>query len=103
MLQNTTAGSPMNVNESQFDRGGKFQIKKQGPYSVVEVSVSENDSVLAQGGAMISMHADVDLKATLFGGVGAACLRCCCAGESFLFTEFILPSGSAKRSADVLL
>lgn len=93
-----------NATENSFDRRGKYRIQKQGPYAAVEVSISEFDGLLAQGGAMVTMHPGVDLKATTFGGIGSSLLRCCCAGETFFFTEFMLSPEAPKGMAlDVLL
>ncbi|KAK3256333.1 hypothetical protein CYMTET_34524 [Cymbomonas tetramitiformis] len=90
--------------ENNFDPQGKFRIFKQGAYPAVEVSVTDTDALITQGGAMISMHANVDLSVTTHGGAAASCFRCCCAGETFFFTQFKAAPDAPKGVAyDVLI
>lgn len=101
VMTSTGASSDM---ENNFDPSGKFRIFKQGAYPAVEVSVTDQDYLVTQGGAMISMHANVDLSVTTHGGAMTSCLRCCCAGESFFFTEFKAAPEAPKGVAyDVLI
>ena len=62
--------------------------------------ISAKKEALWAGGAMVAMSTNVDLVAKADGGVGAACMRSCCAGESAFFTYFKLHSGIR---GDVLL
>jgi len=98
-----TTGASDNLMD-QFDPAGKYRIKKQGAYAAVEISVTDTDTVLTEGGAMISMHAAVDLDITFMGGMGASLLRCCCAGESFFMSEFKAgPEATPGQAYDVLV
>ncbi|GBG67804.1 hypothetical protein CBR_g928 [Chara braunii] len=105
------SNSPVKAHTSTpgqvIDPTGKFTVKQQGAFSAVEVIVRQEDgqsSVKAAGGAMVSMHNNVDLRVELEGGVGAACCRCCCAGSSgFLTHFFIKPEMPPGTRGDVLL
>jgi len=89
------------------DPTGKFTLKHQGAYPVVEVRVSHQDKVLAEAGAMLSMHGDVDLDITTKGSSGGCCAKsclCCCADENFYQTEFYpKPEVPQNVGLDVLL
>ncbi|GBG67802.1 hypothetical protein CBR_g926 [Chara braunii] len=90
-----------------MDPMGKYSLKHQGAFSAVEAIVAQEDgqsSLKAAGGAMVSMHNNVDLRVELEGGVGQACCRCCCAGSSAFLTHFFIkPELPQGTRGDVLL
>jgi len=90
-----------------IDPTGKFQVKHQGAYPVVQAIVTNQDKVLAEGGAMISMHDELDLTYTRNGtssGCCNTCLRCCCAEESLFLTEYLpKPTAPPNVGLDLLL
>mmetsp|Transcript_1159 Transcript_1159/g.2753 ORF Transcript_1159/g.2753 Transcript_1159/m.2753 type:complete len:181 (+) Transcript_1159:224-766(+) len=85
-----------------FDPSGKYSVKKQGAFACVECAVSHGDEVMSEGGSMVSMSNNINLKVKLHGGLGASCFRCCCAGESAFFSYYSLQPGAGDRG-DIML
>mmetsp|Transcript_3741 Transcript_3741/g.8037 ORF Transcript_3741/g.8037 Transcript_3741/m.8037 type:complete len:270 (-) Transcript_3741:619-1428(-) len=95
------AGSAAQDHNS-FDPSGKYKLRFQGAFVTVECAISQNDSIKSQGGCMVSMSNNVLIDTSLEGGLGASCLRCCCAGGSMFLSHYMLASGTVPRG-DVML
>eukprot|EP00192_Tetraselmis_astigmatica_P025225 CAMPEP_0117694848 /NCGR_PEP_ID=MMETSP0804-20121206/27731_1 /TAXON_ID=1074897 /ORGANISM="Tetraselmis astigmatica, Strain CCMP880" /LENGTH=216 /DNA_ID=CAMNT_0005508693 /DNA_START=130 /DNA_END=777 /DNA_ORIENTATION=+ len=101
LVQATYAGTAAKDGDT-FDESGKYVIKKQGAFACVECAISNGDEVMSEGGSMVSMTRNVDLKVKLHGGAGTACCRSCCAGTSAFFSFYSLEPGMGDRG-DVML
>mmetsp|Transcript_8010 Transcript_8010/g.26630 ORF Transcript_8010/g.26630 Transcript_8010/m.26630 type:complete len:292 (-) Transcript_8010:82-957(-) len=88
-----------------FDPQGKYVIRKQGPFSVVEVVVKPGDPFHSEAGAMITMANEVDLGVTMKPGGGAlkSMARCICAKESLFINRYTVEGLPSGRGADVLI
>ena len=97
-------GGPKHVDASAFavnDPTGKYVVKKQGPYSVVECKIRHGDSIKAEPGAMLAMPRSVLMESRCDGGCCQACVRRCCASETCCLT-FYTPT-DPSGTADVLI
>ena len=77
------------------DPQGKYTVKKQGPYAVVECQIRDGDSIKAEPGAMMSMPRSVQMESKCDGGCPQACIRCCCAKETCCLTFYTPTAGQA--------
>jgi uncharacterized protein (TIGR00266 family) len=89
------------------DPSGKYTIKHQGSFAVVEAKLTPGDIIKAEGDAMITMPRELELGVNMEGGCCVGCCRCCCAGSSLYISTFSIPSGAATKFpggvADILL
>ena len=96
-VQGTAASAPDLY--TTFDATGKYTIVEPGAFGACQGVVRPNDGVKSEAGAMLSMSPNIKLSTTMEGGLGAACCRCCCTGESFFFSKYTVEGGEG----DVLL
>jgi uncharacterized protein (AIM24 family) len=54
---------------------------------VIELPLEPGQTITTEPGTMLYMSSNIELDADT-GGLGQACLRCCCAGESFIRLKF---------------
>mmetsp|Transcript_26486 Transcript_26486/g.36580 ORF Transcript_26486/g.36580 Transcript_26486/m.36580 type:complete len:265 (+) Transcript_26486:142-936(+) len=94
-------------SEHIYDPSGKYLVKHQGSFAVVQVRISPNDTFKAEGGAMLSMPKGVKLDAKMEGSCPGACCRCCCAESNCCYSHYSIDqeisSSLPGGNADVLV
>jgi uncharacterized protein (TIGR00266 family) len=74
----------------------KIDIKYQPSYSLAIVSLAPEEAVQAEGGAMVSMTANLDIATAMKGGLMGALKRSVLGGESLFFNTFVSRGGPGE-------
>lgn len=73
------------------------EIPGKPSFAYVQVDLDPGESIIAQSDAMSSMHADLDLKTALNGGLIGGLLRKFLGGESLFINTFTNNTGVRRR------
>ncbi|MFO1524026.1 MAG: TIGR00266 family protein [Kiritimatiellia bacterium] len=73
------------------------EIPGKPSFAYVQVDLDPGESIIAQSDAMSSMHADLDLKTALNGGLIGGLLRKFLGGESLFINTFTNNTGARRR------
>lgn len=74
----------------------KIEIKYQPSYSLAVVSLAPEEVIQAEGGAMVSMSANLDIATGMKGGLMGALKRSVLGGESLFFNTFVSRGGPGE-------
>ena len=74
----------------------KVQVLYQPSYSLAVVSLGPDEPIQAEGGAMVSMTANIEIQTGMKGGVLGALKRSVLGGESLFFNTFIPRGGPGE-------
>lgn len=72
------------------------EIKYQPSYSLAIVSLGAEETIQAEGGAMVSMSANLEIQTGMKGGLFGALKRSVLGGESLFFNTFISRGGPGE-------
>ncbi len=74
----------------------KIDVKYQPSYSLAIVSLDPEEVIQAEGGAMVSMSANLEIATGMKGGVLGALKRTVLGGESLFFNTFVSRGGPGE-------
>jgi uncharacterized protein (TIGR00266 family) len=74
----------------------KIDIKYQPSYSLAIVSLAPEEVIQAEGGAMVSMSANLEIATGMKGGLMGALKRTVLGGESLFFNTFVSKGGPGE-------
>ncbi len=74
----------------------KIDIRYQPSYSLALVSLDPEEAVQAEGGAMVSMSANLEIQTGMKGGIMGALKRTVLGGESLFFNTFVSRGGPGE-------
>ncbi len=74
----------------------KVEIKYQPSYSLAIVSLAADEAIQAEGGAMVSMSANLEIQTGMKGGIFGALKRSVLGGESLFFNTFAPRGGPGE-------
>lgn len=73
-----------------------ISIKYQPSYSLAVVNLAAEETIQAEGGAMVSMSANLEIQTGMKGGVFGALKRKVLGGESLFFNSFVSRGGPGE-------
>ena len=74
----------------------KIDIRYQPSYSLAIVGLEPEEAIQAEGGAMVSMTANLEVQTAMKGGVFGALKRSVLGGESLFFNTFVSRGGPGE-------
>ncbi len=74
----------------------KYEILGKPDFPCIKVNLEKDESIVSEAGAMISMTANIELKAAAKGGLFGAAKRSLLGGESFFQSTFTATDGPGE-------
>ncbi len=74
----------------------QFDISAKPDFTMVEVDLGPDESILAEAGAMVGMSPNVEVKTQARGGIGKALKRAVLGGESLFINTYTSQGGPGK-------
>lgn len=74
----------------------EFSIKHKPSYALLDVTLSPQESIIAEAGAMVYMDDGLEVKTSISGSFFAALLKKFMGGESLFINEFTATEGTKK-------